>query len=220
MRRIALKKKLKKLQVKVNALKIRERRLMAITLVTIILMLFVTVIWQPIFNRIIENYQTNQNSFSTINILKVEIEDLKKRIGLDVNAPYKEQVKSLKQQIRDQDKKVERLTSALIIPRNMGHVFTGLLKVNEISMNKISNVDAEIININSEKEETNLLFKHGLSLELQGEYIKALKYVQEIEAQDWQLYWDELSYSTLKYPKGHLSIEVHTLSTSDSVLDL
>ncbi len=193
---------------------------MAITLVTIILMLFVTVMWQPIFKRIVENYQTNQNSFDTIEMLKVEIEGFKKRLGMDVNAPYKKQVKSLKQQIKQQDKKVERLTSALITPRNMGQVFTGLLKVNDIYMNKISNLDAEVININSEKEETNLLFKHGLSLELQGEYLKALKYVQEIESQDWQLYWDELSFSTLTYPNGHLSIEVHTLSTSDSVLDL
>lgn len=193
---------------------------MAITLVVVILMLSMTVLWQPIFEKIIKNYQSDQQSFSAIQDIKLEIEGYKKRLGMDVNAPYKEQVKSLKEQIKGQDKKVVNLTSALITPRNMGQVFTGLTKVIDININKISNLDAEVININDEKEETNLLFKHGLSLELQGEYLKVLKYVQEIEAQDWQLYWDELSFTTLKYPQGRLNIEVHTLSTSDSVLDL
>ncbi len=215
-----MKKRLKNLQVKINTFKIRERRLMAFTVVSIILMLAMSLIWQPIFKNILKNYQSNQSSFNTIQAIKVEIEGYKKRLGMDVNAPYKEQVKNLKQQIKDQDKKVVNLTSALITPRNMGQVFTGLLQVNEVYMNKISNLDAEAININDQKEETNLLFKHGLSLELQGEYLKVLKYVQEIEAQDWQLYWDELSFSTLTYPEGRLNIKVHTLSTSDSVLDL
>ena len=215
-----MKKRLKNLQVKINTFKIRERRLMAFTVVSIILMLAMSLIWQPIFKNILKNYQSNQSSFNTIQAIKVEIEGYKKRLGMDVNAPYKEQVKNLKKQIKDQDKKVVNLTSALITPRNMGQVFTGLLQVNEVYMNKISNLDAEAININDQKEETNLLFKHGLSLELQGEYLKVLKYVQEIEAQDWQLYWDELSFSTLTYPEGRLNIKVHTLSTSDSVLDL
>ena len=211
---------MKNLQVKINTFKIRERRRMAFTVVSIILMLAMSLIWQPIFKNILKNYQSNQSSFNTIQAIKVEIEGYKKRLGMDVNAPYKEQVKNLKKQIKDQDKKVVNLTSALITPRNMGQVFTGLLQVNEVYMNKISNLDAEAININDQKEETNLLFKHGLSLELQGEYLKVLKYVQEIEAQDWQLYWDELSFSTLTYPEGRLNIKVHTLSTSDSVLDL
>ena len=215
-----MKKRLKNLQVKINTFKIRERRRMAFTVVSIILMLAMSLIWQPIFKNILKNYQSNQSSFNTIQAIKVEIEGYKKRLGMDVNAPYKEQVKNLKKQIKDQDKKVVNLTSALITPRNMGQVFTGLLQVNEVYMNKISNLDAEAININDQKEETNLLFKHGLSLELQGEYLKVLKYVQEIEAQDWQLYWDELSFSTLTYPEGRLNIKVHTLSTSDSVLDL
>jgi MSHA biogenesis protein MshJ len=193
---------------------------MAITLMVVIFATVVAVFWLPVMDKIIENYQQNQSSFNTIQGLKLEINGFKKRVGIDVNAPYKEQVRNLKKQIRAQDKKVESLTSALITPRNMGQVFNGLLKVNEINMNKISNLDAEKVKINTEKEETNLLFKHGLSLELQGEYLKALKYVQQIEAQDWQLYWDELSFTTLKYPQGRLNIEVHTLSTSDSVLDL
>ena len=215
-----MKKYWSKFQTKVNALQIRERRLMAITLMVVIFATVVAVFWLPVMDKIIENYQKNESSFNTIQGLKLEINGFKKRVGIDVNAPYKEQVRNLKKQIRAQDKKVESLTSALITPRNMGQVFTGLLKVNEINMNKISNLDAEKVKINTEKEETNLLFKHGLSLELQGEYLKALKYVQQIEAQDWQLYWDELSFTTLKYPQGRLNIEVHTLSTSDSVLDL
>jgi MSHA biogenesis protein MshJ len=102
----------------------------------------------------------------------------------------------------------------------MGKVFTGLLQENALSLEKISNLDAKPVNIEGQLEETNLLYEHGLSLELKGQYMNALKYLQSLESQDWQLYWDELKFSSNTYPNGTLAIKVHTLSTSDSLLDL
>ena len=189
-------------------------------MVAVILTLIFLLAWQPLFFNITKSYQANQTAQKQVATIKSTIENYKKRVSLDANAPYKTQVKNLKKQIKQQDINVENLTSALITPRNMSKVFTGLLQNTEMNMNKISNLDALAISINDNKEETNLLFKHGLSLELEGQFLNALSYVQIIEQQDWQLYWDELSFSTLSYPEGRLKIEVHTLSTSDSLLDL
>jgi len=50
--------------------------------------------------------------------------------------------------------------------------------------------------------------------------LDTLKYLQELERQDWQLYWDELTFKTEAYPQGAVTIEVHTLSTSEEVLGL
>ena len=215
-----MKKRWKNLQGSINALSLRERRLIAIATVAVILTLDFLLAWQPLFTNIAKSYQANQAAQKQVASIKNTINSYRNRVNLDVNAPYKTQVKNLKKQIKQQDTKVESLTSALITPRNMGKVFTGLLQNTEMNMNKISNLDALAISINDNQEETNLLYKHGLSLELEGQFLNALSYVQIIERQDWQLYWDELSFSTLNYPEGSLKIEVHTLSTSDSLLDL
>lgn len=208
------------LQDSINTLSIRERRLITVTTVVVILTLVFLLAWQPIFADIVKSYQANQAAQRQVATIKGSINGYKNRVNLDVNAPYKTQVKNLKKQIKQQDHKVQSLTSALITPRNMGKVFTGLLQNTEMNMNKISNLDATGINITDKQEEINLLYKHGLSLELEGKFLNALNYVQVIEQQDWQLYWDELSFSTLSYPEGKLKIEVHTLSTSESLLDL
>ncbi len=213
-------KRWKNLQGSINALSIRERKLIAITIVAVILTLIFLLVWQPLFTDITKSYQANQAAQGQVTTIKGTINSYKNRVHLDVNAPYKTQVKNLKKQIKQQDHKVESLTSALITPRNMGRVFTGLLQNTKMNMNKISNLDASAINITDKQEEINLLYKHGLSLELEGKFLNALNYVQVIERQDWQLYWDELSFSTTNYPEGKLEIEVHTLSTSDSLLDL
>ncbi len=204
----------------VNHMQVRERRLLCITVVAVTVFLQVLMLWQPIYESGHKTYQENSAIKNQIKAAKDTIVLLKERVKVDVNAHQKNQVSNLKQRLSDQQSQIESLTSALITPKNMGQVFTGLLQETTLSIEKISNVDATPVKIAGQKEETNLLFQHGLSLELKGQYMNALKYLVSLEEHDWQLYWDELQFSSEHYPQGVLKIDVHTLSTSDSLLDL
>ncbi len=204
----------------VNHLKSSERRLLCITVVALILAVFAFLLWDPLYQAWLKDFKANSQSIRQVSSAQASIVSLKKRMNIDVNAHYKTQIKAFRVQIEQQQQKIESLTSALIPPKNMGKVFAGLLQESALSVSKISNLDAQVVKIQGQQEETNLLYQHGLSLELEGRFDSALKYILEIEMQDWQLYWDELSFSTNNYPQGTLVVEVHTLSTSDSVMDL
>jgi len=204
----------------INQLKMRERRLLCITVVVVILFAAAMLVWEPLYQAWLKTYQENATTLAQISTAQTSIATLEARSNLDVNAQYKQQISALKDKLSNQQTQIESLTSALITPKNMGRVFTGLLQENALNINKISNLDAVSVNIEGQLEETNLLYQHGLSLELNGQFMNALKYIQGIEAQDWQLYWDELTFVSEHYPQGTLAIEVHTLSTSDSLLDL
>ncbi len=204
----------------VNHMQVRERRLLCFTVVAVIVFLQVIILWEPIFKSGQKSYQENANIKNQIKAAKDTISILKQRVKIDVNAHQKIQITNLKKRLTDQQRQIESLTSALITPKNMGQVFTGLLQESSLSIEKISNLDAIPVKIAGQKEETNLLFQHGLSLELKGQYMNALKYLVSLEEHDWQLYWDELQFSSDNYPQGILTINVHTLSTSDSLLDL
>ena len=194
--------------------------MLCITVVAVTLFLVAMLAWEPLYLAWYKSYQSNATTLGQIGGADLSIISLKAQASLDVNAHYKQQISALKKRLFTQQQQIESLTTALITPKNMGRVFTGLLQENGLNINKISNLDALPVNIEGQLEETNLLYQHGLSLELQGRYINALEYIQSIEAQDWQLYWDELKCSSQNYPQGILTIEVHTLSTSDSLLDL
>ena len=204
----------------INQLKMRERRLLCITVVVVILFAAAMLVWEPLYQAWLKTYQENATTLAQISSAQTSIATLEARSNLDVNAQYKQQISALKDKLSNQQTQIESLTSALITPKNMGRVFTGLLQENALNINKISNLDAVSVNIEGQIEETNLLYQHSLSLELNGQFMNALKYIQGIEAQDWQLYWDELTFTTDHYPQGTLIIDVHTLSTSDSLLDL
>ena len=210
----------KKSLIAINDLHLRERRLLAITCVSVIVIVFLFASWIPLAEAVAKKVKAHEVAQTKIDGSKAAIVALEQRAKTDVNAPYRQQIERLRDQIDDQENTIDGLTSALINPKNMRRVFRELLQENHLSIVKVKNDDAVTIKIDDEKEENHLLFKHGLSLEMRGQFLNTLKYIQELEKQDWQLYWDELEFTTLSYPNGKLEIKVHTLSTSEHVLGL
>ncbi len=208
------------LQAAVNQLQLRERRLLALTFVTLIIGIFILALWQPFFQAWQADSMALQTTNRQVALASQKIITVKKRAGEDANLPHKNTIKRLQKALTIQQAHIKSITTALINPKDMTAVLSGLLKKGDMRIQSMSNVDAQSVYVKEQKDETNLLFKHGLSLELQGPFASSLEYVQRIEDQDWQLFWDELNFSTLSYPVGKLEMKVHTLSTSDSVLGL
>ena len=210
----------KKLLRTVNKLQVRERQLIIVTGSIMIVGGFFVGAWHPLY----ENYLL---ASAKINQTKVEIEQAEKAIietkeesMLDANKPFETTLNSLEKDIKNQEYEIETITAALINPKLMNEVFGTLLKNTELEIQTIDNSPAEPIDIKGQDEEGSLLYKHGLSLEMSGTFKDSLKYLQRIEKQNWNLYWDELVFTTKQYPQGKLLLNVHTLSTSDHVLGL
>ncbi len=62
------------------------------------------------------------------------------------------------------------------------------------------------------------MFRHRLTLELEGSYYDIQRYFDKVEALAEQLYWDEMHYTITEYPRGILELHVHTLSTSEDLI--
>lgn len=202
----------------INDLSLRERRLLCITSAVVCIGIIAAVIWRPLIINWNEHAAKNAQVNMAIASLQDNIEQLKSDFKVDVNAPYVAQLNGLKAVVTQQHEKIHTITSALINPKKMGSVFAGLLKETNVTIENVSNLDAQPIEIADQDVQSDLLYKHSLSINMAGQYMDALKYLQEIEKQAWKLYWDELTYKTENYPNGKLFIKVHTLSTSENVL--
>jgi len=208
----------KTLQTTVNALSLRERRLLAGTLAVLLLVVFVFVLWMPMAESILGARRSYIESQGIVHQSKQQILMLETKAKEDVNAPLRLEIEALNKRLVEQDVEIHQLTSALITPKNMNQVFSGILTENHLLIKNVKNQPARAIQV--KEEENNLLYKHSLFLEMKGGFLDTLKYLQELERQDWQLYWDELTFKTEAYPQGAVTIEVHTLSTSEEVLGL
>ncbi len=59
------------------------------------------------------------------------------------------------------------------------------------------------------------LYRHGLRLEIEGDFPATLHYLRRIEASRWNLLWDRLDYRVQQYPTATVTIDIHTLSEQE-----
>jgi MSHA biogenesis protein MshJ len=203
-----------------NQLKIRERQLIISSSCITIIAIFFMAVWNPIYQQWVEATIELDNIKQNISMSRVDIETIKKNSKFDANQPYRDEIAEYREKIDKQQKKIENMTAALISPKNMNTVFSALLQNQELEINKINNKKSEPIVIKGESKSESLLFKHAITLEMTGTFSGSKKYLNRIENQDWNLYWNELKFTTTRYPQGILTLNVHTLSTSDYVFGL
>lgn len=213
-----MKRSWKSLAKQFNQLKLSERRLMVITSVVVILVMFSMLVWEPLIESWGKRTKELRNVSQQIKTIDESIVQLMEAAKNDPNDALRKELKSLIDQVQIQQSKIESITSALITPEKMTGVFEQLLSNGSIKINSIENKPAVGVEMPGQKTEAALLYEHSLRLEMEGSYGAVLNYVNALESQNWTLYWDDLIYRTTKYPSGILTLEVHTLSTSEHVL--
>lgn len=59
---------------------------------------------------------------------------------------------------------------------------------------------------------TNPLYRHGLRIDIEGDFASTLEYLERVEDSPWHLFWDRLDYRVERYPTARITIELHTVS--------
>jgi MSHA biogenesis protein MshJ len=203
-----------------NQLELRERQLIIITVVVIFFACVFMAIWQPLYFQWVTSTKNIKETQLMISNSLTGIETIKRESMLDANEPIRAALTKLRVNIEQQEIKIETMTDSLISPKSMSNVFSALLQNSELEVNKINNQKSVPVKLKGQSESKDLLYKHGLSLELAGTFKLSTQYLERIENEEWKLYWNELTYTTTLYPQGILTLNVHTLSTSDHVFGL
>ena len=64
------------------------------------------------------------------------------------------------------------------------------------------------------------VYKHGVEIVVQGEYLDMLRYMADLEAMPWQLFWGKAKLAVEEYPKATLTLTLYTLSLDKKWLNL
>lgn len=62
------------------------------------------------------------------------------------------------------------------------------------------------------KEETGL-YRHGISLLIEGDFQSVVAYLKAVELMDWNIYWKAIEYQVKRYPVATVNLRLETLST-------
>jgi MSHA biogenesis protein MshJ len=58
------------------------------------------------------------------------------------------------------------------------------------------------------------LYRHGIKIVFQGNYMKSMGYLQKLEQLPWKFYWQNFDYEVEKHPNAIITLNIYTLSTS------
>lgn len=59
------------------------------------------------------------------------------------------------------------------------------------------------------------VYKHGLIIEMQGDYFSLLNYLNYLENLSERFFWDQVHYLQSGWPDATITLELHTLSTEE-----
>lgn len=199
-----------------DAQSLRERGLIAFSIIVAIGFLWWSYFADPMMKRI-ETLQKETQSIAMDTANKrVIVDGIRQRIAAGVHLEKETQLTRLAQQLDELEKQLRVETIELIDPERMFQLMNQLIyrdsKLKLISL-KRREVKPAIPPANPEEPSQEPgIYRHMLEIELSGNYLDILRYMQSLEALDWKLLWDEIEINIDEHPKLNVKVVMSTLS--------
>jgi MSHA biogenesis protein MshJ len=175
--------------------------------------------------QVIQTEQSNKNNQDTIQVLEQALSE-------DPNIALRKQLLQYQDKLGGIDQRLLTLTSDLIDPIQMRYALIELLKLQKgvkllsfkvlparaVTQSKTQPETDEIVTAsvgdNKEQNQQLHLYRHGISIKLQGQYFQLKDYLTQLERLSWTFFWQEFDYQLKVYPVSELEIEIYSLSTA------
>ena len=222
---------LKKIAGKIDGLSLRER---AIVFIGVIAVLFT--VWNSLLLTPLEIEQKKMTAnLSQKNaerlVLINRFQGLMKSEKEDPDAANIAKLKNIRSRLIDVQADLETSTNSLVSPKDMPKILeTVLHKVGGLKLLNMKSLGVTPIVAKDEKEtetttDSNMAddkkltadnidnaYKHGLRIEISGDYLTTLSYLKSLEELEWGFFWDNFKLTVSEYPEANVTIDIFTLS--------
>lgn len=208
--------RIKVLAQRIDALSLRERTLLMLTVLAVLCGIWYALLYQPLLAR-------SAASAASLNQIQQRLQQTSQQLQAILpkgrgspNEQARKELASLKAEIAANEHKLETVTTGLIPPERMAEVLKTLL-LEEPGLRLIS-VQSRAARPLVKAEKHGPLFTHGLVLTFDGRYAAVMRYLNRVEALPWRLDWDSIRIDTRHYPINRITLQVHTISFSEAWL--
>lgn len=200
-----------------NAQTIRERGLIAFSIIVVIVFLWWNYYAAPMMAKVENRQSENDRISSEIQNTRVVIGSIRQRIAAGVNQEKEIRLSRLVEDLAAVEEQLRVTTIELVDPEKMFQLMSELVyrdsRLKLLSLQR-REVRAAIPPSDPEKPEDDAgIYRHVLELQFAGSYLDILLYMQSMEAIDWKLLWDEIEIVSEEYPKVVVRVVMSTLST-------
>ncbi len=216
---------------KYEELSLREQLMLVATTVVVIAFAWFQFISEPVYRVTKQTSTELVTQLQNLEKLREQHQSLETRRANDPHRELKDRIALIDQKLEKVNKQLAEKFHGLIEPRQMAQVLESVLKKHKnlklLSVRSLASEhliqpkedfedEATIVGERETKQEQVEVFRHGLQIEFEGNYLATLEYLKTLEALDWEFYWDAVQLEVTDYPKSRVTITVHTLSLRDS----
>jgi MSHA biogenesis protein MshJ len=143
----------------------------------------------------------------------------------DKDAPQRERIRQLREQIAQGDTFLKETQDKLVAPERMAHLLEQVLAKN----GRLQLVSLETLQVSNFIEQSSKdpqpatgeqIYKHGVKITVRGGYADLTQYLQMLEKLPTQMFWGMANLNVVKYPHAELTLTLYTLSLDKTWLQV
>ena len=196
---------LKQYEKRFNAQTIRERSLIAVTILVGSCFLWWNYHAEPKMAQLEAKQEENKRINREVKSTREIVREIRERIAAGVHQEKENQLAKLQQELEAVEESLRLKTVELIDPEQMFALMNELvyrdsnLKLLSLKRREVKpaippeegEAEAEAENGETASDDPGI-FRHVLEIEFAGTYLDILQYMQALERLDWKLLWDEI----------------------------
>ncbi len=210
-----------------DALSQRERLLVALTLVALLLFAWWLLVYEAVVPQTRSLQQSSQRAEGELQALRAARDGIRRRLDQGVHREQRARVEALQQELARLRRQLEEGTEDLVSPQEMFALMRQMidaapkLRLLELRRSAVDplfrsdNQDAAATGKTVEEDEARpTLYRHRMQVRLQGRYADILAWLQQLEGLPWQLMWNRVELKTGDYPQIEIALTLSTVSAS------
>lgn len=203
---------------KFDALQPRERLLLAVMSLVVIVVLANAVLIEPA----LQQQQNLQREIKTQNdnllLATAQLEALRVAQQQDPNQSLRARLQQLQQQDKQLQSEIAELQRGVVQPAQMPKLLETILKQQSgLELMALKTLPVEPVGdtpaaASATKTAQAAIYRHAVVIEVRGSYFDLQRYLQALEASPWQFFWQRLEVQTEDYPQVRMKLLVQTFS--------
>lgn len=215
---------------RVDAMSLRERALIFLAAVLALVVLMNALFIDPLLARQRKLSQEIVQTQVKTSALQAQIQTMTAAQSADPDAALRARLKQMQQEMAGADSALLDFQSGLVSPQQMPAMLQDILGRNRglrlVSLkslpteNLVGSVPAGTAQSGAQTSAEAAVYRHGVELTLEGGYADLLRYLMEMEASPYRMFWGKADLSADSYPKATLTLTLYTLSLDKAWLTI
>ena len=208
---------------RIDAMSLRERGLIFVTLLVALYFVAVNVLFGPV-NADKDRLQKQVNQLhEETRLLELQVQGIVSGGENNPETAKRKKIASLQENLKTMEAALSRVTAGLVPPKEMTKLVEQMLLKNRgLEEIKVERLPAMPLLEGSAEGGSggSMVYKHGMRIELKGNYLDILRYLRSLEGLEWKVFWGQVTLQTEKHPVSKVSLLIYTLSTHQGWIGL